>query len=289
MTFVIPKSLKESCGKKPERREWLARLPLVINQLTERWSLSLGAPFDGEEVSCSWVTLATRGDGSTVVLKVGMPHMEGLQEIEGLRFWNGDPTVRLLEADNGYNAMLIERCIPGTFLRELAERDQDVIIAGLLRRLWRRPPKPHAFRPLSEMISYWSNETLEASERWPDAGLVSEGLRLFAELSSDSEDGVLLATDLHAGNVLKAQREPWLVIDPKPFFGDPAYDATQHLVNCRERLQADPRGAVNRFADLLEVSAERVQMWMFARAAAEPRESWNDESLQLAKRLSRFI
>jgi streptomycin 6-kinase len=285
MTLVIPKSLRESCRKKPERREWLAQLPLVINKLTERWSLSLGAPFDGDEVSCSWVTLATRENGSTAIFKVGMPHMEGLQEIEGLRFWSGDGTVRLLEADDNYNAMLIERCVPGTFLRELAEADQDLVIAKLLRRLWRRPAKPHAFRSLSEMIAYWSSETLEARARWTDVGLVSEGLRLFAELSPASEDGVLLATDLHAGNVLKAQREPWLVIDPKPFVGDPAYDATQHLINCRERLQSDPRGTIHRFADLLEVSPERVGLWMFARAAAEPRESWNDESLQLARRL----
>ena len=43
-------------------------------------------------------------------------------------------------------------------------------------------------------------------------------------------------TDLHAGNVVRAEREPWLVIDPKPFVGDPAYDATQHLLNCRDEI-----------------------------------------------------
>lgn len=286
MTFIIPSSLEASCRKTSERREWLNRLPQLINELSARWSLTLGAPFDGNEVSSSWVTLATRRDGMTAVLKIGMPHMEGLHEIHGLRFWNGDPTVRLLEADVQYNAMLVERCDPGTFLRELTEPEQDVIIAALLRRLWRKPDTPHQFRPLSEMISYWSNETLEASERWADAGLVREGLRLFAELSADCDDGVLLATDLHAGNVLKSRREPWLVIDPKPFVGDPAYDATQHLVNCEQRLGAYSRGTIDRFADLLEVSSERVRLWMFARAAAEPRENWNEDSLELAKKLS---
>jgi streptomycin 6-kinase len=34
---------------------------------------------------------------------------------------------------------------------------------------------------------------------------------------------VVISTDLHAGNVLGAEREPWLAIDPKPFVGDPAY------------------------------------------------------------------
>src|SRR5215207_7784436 len=37
------------------------------------------------------------------------------------------------------------------------------------------------------------------------------------ELSRSAPTDVLLATDLHAGNVLRARREPWLVIDPKPF------------------------------------------------------------------------
>ena len=67
-------------------------------------------------------------------------------------------------------------------------------------------------------------------------GLVREGLRLSKDLAREAPTHVLLATDLHAGNVLRARREPWLVIDPKPFVGDPAYSATQHLRNCVLRL-----------------------------------------------------
>lgn len=100
--------------------------------------------------------------------------------------------------------------------------------------------------------------------------------------------GVTLATDLHAGNVLRAAREPWLVIDPKPFVGDPAYDATQHLLNCVDRLQADPFGTINRFADLLDVDRDRVRLWLFARLGAEPRDDWNDSRLiDPARALSR--
>jgi streptomycin 6-kinase len=40
-----------------------------------------------------------------------------------------------------------------------------------------------------------------------------------------------LHADLHADNVLAAQREPWLAIDPKLYVGDPAYDVTQHIFN----------------------------------------------------------
>jgi streptomycin 6-kinase len=200
--------------------------------------------------------------------------MEGQHEIQGLRFWSGNPTVRLVASDDHLGAMLLERCEPGTALRSLTEPEQDVVIARLLRRVWRVPPAPHPFRPLSEMTAYWSDETLAQAENWPDTDLVREGLRLFEELSQSAPSHPLLATDLHAGNVLRAHREPWLVIDPKPFTGDPAYDATQHLLNCRGRLCSDPKTTICRFADLLDVDPDRVRLWMFARAAAEPRDEW---------------
>ena len=286
MSLTIPKRLAATCGGSPESMAWLARLPETIRALQDAWSLALGDPFDGNEVSCAWVAPAARGDGTRAILKLGMPHMEGEHEIQALRFWDGDPTVRLLAADEARNAMLLERCEPGTPLRRLPEPEQDVVIAGLLRRLWRTPPAPHPFRPLAEMTAYWAGATIADRARWPDPGLVQAGLDLLAELPRTSPGDALLATDLHAGNVLRARREPWLAIDPKPFVGDPAYDATQHLFNCAERVRAGPDATLRRFADLLEVDYERVRLWLFARAAAEPRDSWDDESLALARILA---
>jgi streptomycin 6-kinase len=265
---------------------WLGRLSGLVDDLRRRWSLTLGAPFDGPEVSAAWVAPADRADGTPAVLKVLMPHMEADHEIDGLRFWNGDPTVRLLEADDAGGSMLLERCEPGTWLRALPEPEQDVVIAGLLRRMWRVPTEPHPFQRLAEMIELWMEESMENEAQWPDPGLVRDGLRMFEELSHSPEAGhVLLATDLHAGNVLRAQREPWLVIDPKPFVGDPTYDATQHLLNCEERMKEAPIETVARFADLLEVDAERVRSWLFARAAAENRDAWDDSWTELARTL----
>lgn len=286
MALIVPERLRNACRKTPERTAWLERLPQTLRNLERRWSLTLGVPFDNDEVSCAWVAPVKRLDGTSAVLKLGMPQMEGEHELQGLRFWNGDPTVRLLEADDDLGAMLLERCEPGTVLRALPEPEQDVVIAQLLRRLWRSPSSSHPFRPLSDMTAYWSKETLAQAEQWPDPGLVSEGLRFFEELPRSAPIQVLLATDLHAGNVLRAQREPWLVIDPKPFIGDPAYDATQHLFNCDVRLHSDPKGLIRRFADLLCVDYERVRLWMFARAAAEPREDWKDnDAIALARTL----
>jgi streptomycin 6-kinase len=110
------------------------RLPDAPRELERRWSLTVGAPFDVDEVSCAWVAPAKRRDGTSVVLKLGMPHMEGEQEIEALRFWAGEPSVLLLDADAGLNAMLLERCEPGTWLRTQPEPEQDRVMAQLMRR-----------------------------------------------------------------------------------------------------------------------------------------------------------
>jgi streptomycin 6-kinase len=283
----IPARLTATCVKRPEHAAWVARLPEILTRLGRQWSLTFGPPFDADEASCSWVAPVELADGAPAVFKVGLPHMESEGEIAGLRFWDGDPTVRLLRAHDETGAMLLERCEPGTALRAVPPLDQDVVIARLLRRAWRPPGVSHAFRPLSAMLAAWSGETLAAAERWPDAEIVREGLRLFRELPTSASDDVVLVTDLHAGNVLRARREPWLAIDPKPFVGDPAYDATQHLLNGEARLRSDPHETIRRFADLLSVDDERVRLWVFARAAAGPRGDWTaDWTMELARAIA---
>jgi streptomycin 6-kinase len=283
----IPIRLATACRATPETASWLTELPDAIGALERRGSLTVGPPFDDDTVSCAWVAPVETGDGTPAVLKLGMPHMEGAHEIDALRFWNGDGSVRLLEADETLGAMLLERCEPGTALGTLAESEQDVVIAGLLRRLWRPPLPSHRFRSLSTMLAHWTAETLAQAEYWHDRGLVLEGLRLFKELAQSATADVLLATDLHAGNVRGAQRERWLAIDPKPFVGDPAYDATQHLLNCTARVRSDPHGVIRRVSDLLGVDDQRVRLWMFARAAAGPRDAWHDDWLfQLARMIA---
>lgn len=286
----IPKQLVVNCQKRPERKAWMSGLPALLKQLESRWSLRIGEPFD-HAGSYPWIAPATCANGEPAVLKLAMPHMEGQDEIAGLRFWNGNCTVRVLEADLESGAMLLERCLPGTTLYTVSETRQDEVVANLLRRIWsltRAPSDLLGFRPLSLMVELWCEETISQRHLWPDAGLVSKGLRAFKELARSAATDVLLATDLHAGNVLRSQREHWLVIDPKPFVGDRAYDPVQHLMDSEPRLHRDPIELVRHVADFAEVNSERLRLWMFARAAADARDDWKSfRWMNTARRLAR--
>jgi len=142
-----------------------------------------------------------------------------------------------------------------------------------MRRLWARElVDGQPFGSLARMCDQWADlfeRDREAARRGFDPGQAREGMAVLRELPRSADRSVLLCTDLHAGNVLSSRREPWLVIDPKPFIGDPAFEPVQHMLNCEERLASDPEGLLRRMADLLDLDAERVRLWLFARCVQE--------------------
>jgi len=255
----------------------MADLPLIVEELAARWSLALGRPFQPGGVA-SWVAPARNPAGDHLVLKVGWRHDEALHEADGLRVWNGNGAVRLLDGlmAGDTSALLLEACEPGTTLSQvLPAAEQDAVVAGLLRRLWIDPPAGHPFRTLQSMCDWWADEFEEkyaaARSNGPqlDPQLARVGIELFRSLPGTAERSVLLCTDLHPENVLAAQREPWLVIDPKPYLGDPTYDPLQHMLNFPDRLVADATGFARRMGRLLDLDIERLRQWLFARCVQE--------------------
>ena len=193
---------------------WLASLHVVAAECADQWNLVLGDVFPDAFVSAP--IAATLADGTEAVLKLQFPDRETEREADALLQWDGDGAIRLLAHDPERHALLLERCAPGTPLSRLGADAALSILTTLLPRLWQAAG--HPFRPLAEEASWWA-ERLERRGREANdvpRRLLDTALDALQTLPPTQGKQVLLHQDLHAGNVLQAAREPWLVIDPKP-------------------------------------------------------------------------
>jgi streptomycin 6-kinase len=277
-------------------RAWLAALPEIVGQLCRRWQLSIGPAFEGGCVG--FVAPVEREGGERAVLKVSPVDEETRTEGDALFFWNGDGTVRLLDSDARLGALLLERLEPGNSLEDHPDRDEAITIAcGLLKRLWRPLPPGSPFPFVPDLALRWSREIPDRFHRLGrpfEEALAEEAADLCAELATHTEGLVLANRDYHLGNVLAATREPWLLIDPKPLAGEPAFD-TGHLLRSllpKEFDEALVGGLVHRLARELDVEAEAIRRWALVRSVEDA--LWGmsvggtdiDRDLECARRLS---
>ena len=248
-------------------RAWLANLPAVVSVLVAEWKLELGEPFEGSNVS--YVAAATRGT-EQVVLKVQWPDGESAHEADALKVWNGEGAVRLLAHDVERHALLIERCMPGTDLAAAVGVDALAVLIDLLPRLWKAVGPP--FKSLTEEALGWA-ATLYAD--WEAAGrpcerrLVDATAEFLDQLVRSQGEQVLVHQDLHGENVLAAQREPWLVIDPKPLVGEREFSLAP-IIRSGElgHSQKDVIYRLDRLSNELGLDRDRVRRWTIAQTLA---------------------
>ncbi|MGZ4290670.1 MAG: aminoglycoside phosphotransferase family protein [Gaiellaceae bacterium] len=239
--------------------EWLAGVPALLAETAESWGLTLGEAYPPG--ACGHVVRAELPDGTPAVLKLSNPHRESLHEADALQRWDGDGAVRLLERDDARNAMLLERCEPGTFLSR-SDDALDVLI-GLLPRLWKSGA---GFTTLEDEASIWAGDIAREVQ---DETLRDAALHYLRVLPPSQGEQVLLHQDLHGDNVLAAQREPWLVIDPKPLAGEREL-AVAPIVRSNE-LGHSKRAVLQRLDRLtaeLGLDRERALGWTVAQTVA---------------------
>ena len=250
--FFVPPLVAHSAAHSgnPVGPAWLRDLPARVARLAARWELDLEPPYVPGGVT-SYVAPARRADGSAAVLKVVLPHREARDEADALRTWAGDGAVLLVDDAPEEHALLLERCVPGTPLADLDDRDAILDIgADVLARLWRAPAPDEPFEPL-EAVTDWFAELVAARQvefgrPLPDR-LVDEALVALRELPRTATARVVLHHDFHPGNVLAAHRQPWLAIDPKPQVGDPAFDPLQLILQTSDPLDDDDPAATIRY------------------------------------------
>ncbi|WP_327739406.1 aminoglycoside phosphotransferase family protein [Streptomyces nojiriensis] len=244
---------------------WLAELPGIVDELLERWEC---VP-DGEVMhgGVGIIVPVLRRDAVPAVLKVSFPHPGNAHEPDAFEVWGGRGAVLLHERDDERFAMLLERVRTST-LEEVEDGDEVVTVAGRLsRRL--AVPAPAGLPRLREQADSWEDR-LRKDERelahTVPRYVVDAAVATVRELGRTQPD-VLIHGDLHARNILRADREPWLAVDPKGCVGDPAYDGGTLLKTRALSLVAaeDLGKAVHRtldvFVEAAELDRERVRRW----------------------------
>jgi streptomycin 6-kinase len=275
----IPQVLASQWG---HELDWLARLPQLASECAELWDLELEEPV---ETAHSLVVPA-----GAAVLKLNAPsHYEADHEADALERWAGRGAAQLLARDDSRRAFLIERCRPGTRLWD-AGVDEPAVVAELLRGLWREPEEPHPFRLLANEADRWADEVstrYELGGRPFEPTLLDFTLDVFR--SVDREAAFLANQDLHGGNVLRAEREPWLLIDPKPLVGERELDGVGLLRNAILRAGSTSNASIRRWLDLLEglgLDRERLRGWGVAHALAwgwDRERRWSPVSIAVAQ------
>jgi streptomycin 6-kinase len=256
---------------------WRERAPRLASECASAWELTLGAPF--EEPAFSYVAPAVRADGTATVLKLTFPDAESEHEAAALAHWDGAGAVRLLAHNPDRRALLIERCVPGTALWDVADEEEaNAAAAAVLRALWRPPPARHDIRPLAGEARRWAAELPGRFARHGapfDRAVLDRAVGWIEELlGAPDGDPVVLHQDFHGGNVLRAERERWLAIDPKPLVGERAFDAASLLRDRRPDLagEAHPvrrmRRRLDQLSEALALDRERMRRWAVVHALA---------------------
>lgn len=246
-------------------RAWLADLPHLVAAVAVDWDLEVGDPYlPGGQIS--WVAPVRRRDGVEAVLKLQLPHPESDPEAAGLRAWAGAGAVALIDHDPRRRALLIERCVPGRALIDLAGTDEAVVIGARLGARLHATDPPPALPTLVEVLETWAEELAERlTLPFVDAGVGRFAVDTMQTRPRQCPRPVLLHGDLNPTNVLAAQREPWLAIDPKPMVGDPAYDGARLITQPDPLAIAHPEATVARrldlVADALEVERAALAAW----------------------------
>ncbi len=264
LPYEIPPVFAEQAAVSQDWAAYLGRIPRLADELTDEWRLSYdGRPAYGR----SGLVLPVRTDaGRPGMLKIGYIHADGAGEPVALQLWGGRGAVELWAADPRRGALLLER------LGSADLTSVDVVeacgVVGELYGLIHRPPTPRLV-DLRTLLTRWLDDVRTLPRDAVPSRFVEQAMAAAPRLLAE-EPSAVIHGDLHYENVLRGERRPWLVIDPKGFAGDPAYELAPMLWNRWSELGDEPGAGVReRFYALVDASGldeRRCRDWVVLRA-----------------------
>jgi len=296
----------EAIAAAGSRASWASTVPGLIAELCGSWRLADPRPL-GDGVAGA-VFDVRRADGSAAVLKLGFPHVEGVDEAVVLELLGPALAPAVLAQDPTRWAMLLERVDPGTPLSAagLEAVDAARIAGGLLARMRvLRPPRglPTVADQYGRFVARFDAALGGVSDlagrTGADiallAGTAEEFGRLVDERASGAAPGGLLHGDANPGNVLRARsdagRGPWRLIDPKPLVGDAAFDLVPLVRDLAGPGASPARVALvlTAAADAAGVDPRRAARWGRVRTALDVLWSTEDRLDDRAREAARLL
>jgi streptomycin 6-kinase len=284
--FEIPADFAEPRPWQPDWQPWLEALPRLVRDVVDDWELT----YDGDPMygMCALVLPVTLPDGRPAVAKFSWPHEEEEHEHLLMQALHGDGAALLYRADPHRHVLLLERLRQ----RDLRSVADDVEACEITASFYDRihiPAMPQ-LRTLTSYIARWTEDLRRLPRDAPiPRRMVEQAISLGDDFVADlASDGVAMHGDLHFENVLAADREPWLVIDPKPMSGDAHYEVAPLLWNRWDEVVAsgDVRRAVRRrfhaVVDTAGLDEQRARDWVVVREVHNAMWTLNDVQGALA-------
>jgi streptomycin 6-kinase len=257
----VPESFRAMPRWWGEGDAWLQALPGLVATMCAKWHLDLdGQPMHG---SNALVVPVLRG-GVPLALRLAPVDERTMSEVEALRFWDGRGVVHLVEADVSRGAMLQERLDGRATLASLPLDEAVPIIGRLIRRLG--VPAPPDVRSTTDLVS----ERLGSMPaEWESLGQPFDRATLDLALAAgnavrETTSTLAVNGDIHFEQVLRGEREPWLVVDPVLLRGDIAYDLARVLWTRLDEMP-DDAAILHWLTVLVEAAAldlERSVAWV---------------------------
>jgi streptomycin 6-kinase len=294
VAIELPAAVQAMSARGPDWARWVETLPDWTRSQLREWELRVdGAATHG---TTSLVLPVRTPRGRPAVLKMGFPDDESEHEHLALRRWAGHGAVRLLSAQPHRRAILLER-LHARDLSTVSDLEACTVVCALYHRI--HVPALPQLRTLTTWLELRTAELAALPRNTPvPRRLVEQALTLGRDLVTDPASvGTLIHTDLHYGNVLAAESQPWLVIDPKPLDGDPHFEVAPMLWNRWDELAGDVRDGVRRrFHTIIDTAGfdeDRARAWVILRMihnavwelqqAAQPDPTWLTVCVAVAK------
>lgn len=245
-------------------QEWLNELPTILTNLINQYGLSQLEPV--ANMSFNYVAKGFLNE-KPIIVKLGLDRKALLKEAQCLKTFEAHATPTVIV--NRDNMIIMECAVPGTTLKQhfpLRELEAIGILCHVINSLHSaKIPIEHNFYHIKDLL-----QTLDKEPDIPNSFL-KKACKLRDTLLRTTTKEVLLHGDLHHDNILK-NSHGWMVIDPKGFIGDPAFEPAAYICNPIPDLllENNPKkiiiDRIQLCAKNLNIPEQRIYDWFYVKS-----------------------